>query len=644
MLITKTRLVVPIITGCALLWGQLATAFSDEEIIQGDTSLSGKVKEIRSLMGNKVVGKDTEAPYEPSFPSLSRSIIGRQDGSSNTPLQNNIPAKAQIAPNTVLSYVFPSTALRGSPATPTAIVPPQRKQEAEVDGSSQLELKRRQNDDVQYHLTLSVCSQPSPSGGTASAPLPPLLLFFSYTNSQPLSGTDRPQQIEVNDGFATFTDHTSDNVFIQVQAIEVPPGYNGSYSFELTCSIDLPYAVVETTSSLNYVDSDSAGAMLTSTDLTDPSSGDGSEADEWRKLGGAPFTVAVVNQNYTQMTGLMKSYCAFQNNTQVAGNFAGQNKSNVDIGYTTIGDGALKQQFYVSGLNGSSSYSAVMGLPTNFSTAGPGQPGGGGTIWQAINFTTQTGMISFGVSVRGSLTSLDGNCRVIYNLSFCDQVNYAVPYNPTNQQYQGINLTDWYDGQAQNWWANFSKALDQVACDTTPDAQYSLAVNCKDCQNSYKEWLCAVTIPRCRDFSSQASYLLPRAVNSSFYNPSTVPARVSLDPFLNSTNQQVLAYAQSRNPAIDQVINPGPYKELLPCGSMCYDLVRTCPAALGFACPSDVKGFNMSYGYPQMDGAFPQCNIPGQTTVSAGTLLSPPSLAMILAGMVVSLVIHLGTG
>ena len=393
MLITKSGMAISIFTSCMLVSGQLAGTLSGQAIVPDDTSLNERVEEIRPPIGNKGVEKDTEVPYEPSFSSLSRNIVGRQDDGGNTPLQNNIPAKVQITPNQVLSYVFPSSALRGSPATPTTIIPPRRRQLVEVDDSSHVELKRRQNDsnDVQYHLTLSVCSQPSPSGGTTGAP-PQLVIFFSYTNPNPSGGTNRPQPIEVKDGFATFTDHTSDNVFIQVQAVETP-GYNGNYSFELTCSIDMPYAVVENTPNLNYVDSDSAGAMLTSTSLTDPSSGDTSEADEWKKLSGAPFTVAVVNQNYTQMTGLMSSYCAFQNNTQVVGNFAGQNKSNVDVGFTTVGDGALKQQFYVSGLNRSSSYFAIMGLPTNFSASGPGQPGGGGTVWKAMNFTTQTGII-----------------------------------------------------------------------------------------------------------------------------------------------------------------------------------------------------------------------------------------------------------
>lgn len=36
---------------------------------------------------------------------------------------------------------------------------------------------------------------------------------------------------------------------------------------------------------------------------------------------------------------------------------------------------------------------------------------------------------------------------------------------------------------------------------------------------------------------------------------------------------------------IDQIIKPGPYKELLPCQELCFDLVQACPTALQFNCP-----------------------------------------------------------
>ena len=227
---------------------------------------------------------------------------------------------------------------------------------------------------------------------------------------------------------------------------------------------------------------------------------------------------------------------------------------------------------------------------------------------------------------------------MIYNLSFCDRVNYAVPYNPVNEAFQGSDLAEWYDEQASSWWTTFSNAIDQVACNTTPDAQYSLAVTCQDCRNSYRQWLCAVTIPRCRDFSSPAPYLVPRAVTQDFFNK-TKPSSLSSDPIFIDTNQQILAFANSRNPKIDQTLGSGPYKELLPCGAMCYSLVQTCPAALGFACPLEGKGFNYSYGVPKMDGTSPQCNIPGQIWgVSKGTTLEPPLTILTLTTILLTMV------
>ena len=93
-----------------------------------------------------------------------------------------------------------------------------------------------------------------------------------------------------------------------------------------------------------------------------------------------------------------------------------------------------------------------------------------------------------------------------------------------------------------------------------------------------------------------ASYLQPRAEDVLF----------SLD------NRKKLAFNSSRNPMIDTFIKPGPYKELLPCEDMCYNLTRSCPAALGFACPLEGHGLNYSYGKP------PRCNSPWTSISGAG--------------------------
>ncbi len=66
----------------------------------------------------------------------------------------------------------------------------------------------------------------------------------------------------------------------------------------------------------------------------------------------------------------------------------------------------------------------------------------------------------------------------------------------------------------------------------------------------------------------------------------------------------------SRNSLIDLEVKPGPYKEVLPCQDLCYMLVQSCPAALGFACPLENRGLEKSYGVRDPGGAV-TCSHPG---------------------------------
>lgn len=176
------------------------------------------------------------------------------------------------------------------------------------------------------------------------------------------------------------------------------------------------------------------------------------------------------------------------------------------------------------------------------------------------------------------------NCAIIYNLSFCTDTAYAVPYNPKNLDKAA--LANKYDQRAQELYQNFSLSLKQIPCNTPPEASYSLVRNCTDCAAAYKAWLCAVTIPRCQDFSSTEVAFQPRSLAYAFWNDTpTVP---------NPTALQARNMS-GRNPWIDQEINPGPWKEVLPCKDLCYNLVRSCPAALGFSCPKD-RWLKWNYG------------------------------------------------
>lgn len=227
---------------------------------------------------------------------------------------------------------------------------------------------------------------------------------------------------------------------------------------------------------------------------------------------------------------------------------------------------------------------------------------------------------------------------MITDLQFCDQVAYSVPANPSNFNDSTL-LANFYDQNASGYYSTFQKVMALTPCNTTSSARYSLARGCDDCTSAYKLWLCAVMIPRCTDFSSTDPWLQERAITQNFTNgtsldPSTVPN------FANDS--QRLAFNSSRNPGIDTFVVPGPYKEVLPCVDLCYNLVQSCPASMGFNCPQPgVIGFDTTYGVLPKGNADENgritnmtCNYPGMAYyVAAGSRIAPSSVLVLLTAV-----------
>jgi calcium channel MID1 len=210
------------------------------------------------------------------------------------------------------------------------------------------------------------------------------------------------------------------------------------------------------------------------------------------------------------------------------------------------------------------------------------------------------------------ITQPDDSCQVIFDLTFCDSVAYAVPSNKTFKTNDAA-LKALYDNYADIYYKNFEKSLAQVACDTTSQAQYSLARTCTDCANDYKRWLCSVLIPRCEDWSANNDgsqpWLQPRNVNAPLANGSlTFDGNVS--KAFNESIRDRFAFSKSRNPMIDEKIQPGPYLEMKPCEDLCFDIVRSCPAQLDFACPNNAAR-EISYGKRDPMENTLKCNFPG---------------------------------
>lgn len=274
--------------------------------------------------------------------------------------------------------------------------------------------------------------------------------------------------------------------------------------------------------------------------------------------------------NKLNSTSLVKSVTAVKNGNYLISS-ENETKSSNDldekglrvqkyIGSSPVG---VSEFFYITGLNHSTTYVSLL---TKKITNNDGNlTDVGGIIFAADAFTTQS----------------DNTCSLIYGLDFCNNIAYSVP----TSSFVGDNKTlmaETYEYIATGLYNNFTNALSLVDCDTELDSRYSPLRTCDDCAIAYKNWLCAVSIPRCT--SKESDFYLKRSKNVN------------------------------RNKLIDLYIRPiSDYYEILPCIDMCYYMVRDCPSKFGFACP-DINNYEElllhSYNFWAItDDEMPTCNM-----------------------------------
>ena len=343
--------------------------------------------------------------YEPDFEGLGKSIVGRQEPEV-VDLDNNTPGNKSIGLGDQQFWRFPQTALEGPQTFATPKLPPSPgKRSAEEDKEEirgdveALDLRKRQNTVRTLYLTLNVCDQPSPGDNQLPGPAPQLNVYVSQGSSNQRPGAGQPDQtpLQMVSGAGNLTISASDDVFIGVHA-PMNGGFQGNYNYELTASIDAPYAFFQDLKELYLVDSDSSSAFFVSTNLTAWNSNNNT-IQQWLKTP-APFGLFVHPSSDAAFSGISRSYCGLRNHAQIQNNLPGVN-STVDLSKPSVNasiskdiGGLLKQKNYLTGLNSSTNYTAIMAIGSNFTTPGSG-PGvnGGGTVWQSISFTTKSGMI-----------------------------------------------------------------------------------------------------------------------------------------------------------------------------------------------------------------------------------------------------------
>ncbi|OBA19193.1 hypothetical protein METBIDRAFT_33405 [Metschnikowia bicuspidata var. bicuspidata NRRL YB-4993] len=258
------------------------------------------------------------------------------------------------------------------------------------------------------------------------------------------------------------------------------------------------------------------------------------------------------NEHIDYFATLNESWCAVRNgpSLMLTGDYV--------TSYTTRG-GSLRQQFYVPGLNSSTQYIGYLLYDSNDLTGSPH----GGVLYSHFEFETMS----------------DDACALVYDLDFCDEVAYSVPALSVAEYNSADALKTLYDDQARSLFSNFSKGLQQIACNTTKDAIFTPLGSCETCSELYKNWLCSVTIPRCS--TRNITGYLHREANAS------------------------------RSTFIDETVIPvTDYYEVLPCVNVCQIMTRDCPAEFGFACPQSNASIKLSY-YWDDGGDYATCNFVG---------------------------------
>ncbi|KAH6626391.1 stretch-activated Ca2+-permeable channel component-domain-containing protein [Chaetomium sp. MPI-SDFR-AT-0129] len=556
--------------------------------------------------------------YEARFVDFEPSITGR--AADVIPLANNEPTPMNIDQGTTMPYVFVLPGGMGrsrmelrsesDDAGAGVGVTDDGDRDDTNPHDSERSLRTRQESRTVY-LSANTCLQPQPVDPSKTQSEPPQLELYVSTSPDnktpgPLADGKTQKKVVFKQGAVVFNISVSDDVYIGIYAPDTGDQFSGQYNVRLAASVDSLYYTYNDRddADLLWVDSDSQGALLRTQNLTQ-------STDQ-------SYVLFAHNKKDRAINGLKYSFCGLQNYAQIAAMRDGRHNTMVRTSMTKRQGNVPQQQFFFSGLNASADYIGILAKDGEDHGNLERRQSGvmrGSEVFRQTNFSTK---------------SDHGNCALIIDLDFCDQVAYSVPSNPKFGN--TTKLADFYDKYASSFYANFNKSLAQVACEAPSSQRYSLARNCTDCATAYKDWLCSVTIPRCEDFSNTASYLQERAIDQPFPNGD------KLDPKIRAVLPNTPTYLTSRNPQIDEIIKPGPYKELLPCDDLCYKLVQSCPASMQFGCPVPGQvGFQGNYVKHDPSAGL-TCNFPGSAHFpSAGRKGVSLSLGY-MGGMVVGVV------
>lgn len=334
-----------------------------------------------------------ELEYEADFIGLDRSIIGRAKEDTEQ-LLNNAALNASLGSEGTRRYVFTGSSLSENSIRKGRGVPSALKSRAEAGIESPAELAKRQDTQGDIFISVSVCSQPKSSDPSATTPQ--LTLYVSNSednrNPGPEAGDEKLQSVlQLDQGFKNYKAQVSGDVHIAVVSERLGDSFEGEWSFEIAASTNKPYYAFKEGERLFYVDSDSTSALLITNNLT---AGPNWTEEDQRLMdldsADFPFEMFAIPLDDVNIRGMNNSPCAWRNVSALA---AVETTPSMT---TRASGGRAKEQFYIEGLNKSSSYVAYMAprqRPTLKARQLDGVPGAveGNQVWYSAQFTTKAG-------------------------------------------------------------------------------------------------------------------------------------------------------------------------------------------------------------------------------------------------------------
>lgn len=324
---------------------------------------------------NQVDSVGQSPAYEPIFSLFSRSILGR--AGDVIALENDKPLAMNIAQlgGTPICYIVK----KGSLGVGTPLGAGNNQKNSGSDGST------AQNATI--YLSANTCLQPTLKAGSKSSKVPQLMLFVSNGTTaacpQVSSGPNGDEAkgftaYTFTEGAVTVRSNATTDVYIGVYAPKIADGSDGPYNYEIAASSSEffhRYQDAKLESELLWMDSDSTSALLVTQNLA-------SDVTESRRIMGQdpPYQLYVSPQDSPRLDGLHHSACGLQMNapTKPGTSANAKNAGLIKTNITLRGRGGLpKQQFYVVGLNATTTYSGMLVRPANVSVNSKRQQDGG---------------------------------------------------------------------------------------------------------------------------------------------------------------------------------------------------------------------------------------------------------------------------